>query len=345
MYESKNNEAVTFFGMTVHGQFAAAIQYGVKGDTDKALECIKSHITYHPDDIDAYYMQAKLLEIQGRHEDALASINSVWNPDSAVLYMIFQKAELYAGLGDRRNALDTIALADGMSVSLAPLHYHKSLVLMHLGKSWNASAYTEASKYILKACRLNKEHAAYHSTAALIFYQVHYHDDASDIAAGKTAYRHAQMSIKYGHETTQEHNIMGQILIARGKYAQAAKHFRWMLERNPNDVDTMYMLGWCMANQNNMSDSHYKRAVGYLDAALGADASNVDSHRAKITALTWLGDLWGLQSALTALTKAAPDDAEALLRLGCVHSLIWDTKGGIKKIKKAVKMDPDLGKR
>ena len=344
MRGSRNRDIMMFDGTPVYDQFADAIRYDIQGKPTMALKCIKNHIMRYPDDILAYYMQADILHTKGRYEDALESINHVWNSRTATLSMIIQKADVHAYLCDRRGVLETMALVKKFKDNLDSVYYKSSLVFFRLAEAGDASAYADAAKYISKACRLDKENKHYHSTAAAMFIEWYQSDDVTaDTKVSKIAYKHARLAIKYGHETKFEHDVMGTVLFNLGKYTASLKHYQWMLRKYPNDPYAMLMVGCCMSYQDSMSNRHYEKALRYLDLAIANDASDLDAHNAKINALIWIGDIWRIKQAISELIKVAPNDAENLLCLGCAETLTWRMQTGVGLIKKAIKLNPNLG--
>ena len=118
---------------------------------DDALECIDAHGKANPDDVNALYFKAQVLEDMGRWQDAIELLDQIWDPRSATSARMLMRARLYGKAGDAQRALMFVDGAQEAGASRADICYSKGVVMHYITDSGSADMFEGAVGCILEA--------------------------------------------------------------------------------------------------------------------------------------------------------------------------------------------------
>lgn len=122
-------------------------------------------------------------------------------------------------------------------------------------------------------------------------------------------------------------HLLAEALLRKGDTELAGDNLRRAVEVAPQNPDARIKYARFLITRKELA-----RALEQIDAALDKDAGNADAIAAKSEVLAAKGDLEAVKNELAKLKEAAPDNAEASLRLARVYMAEGNSAAAIKEL-------------
>ncbi len=251
----------------------AAMRY-MENRLDDALECIDAHIKANPNDVNALYLKAHVLEDMGRWQDAIEWLDQVWDTGSATPSRMLMRARLYGWAGDAQKAFMFIDSAQKAGAPRAEVYFSKGAVMDYITDSGGADMFDEAVECMLEACKLDGDEARYQSAASQILMTKYYRDGCANTDTVKECLRYGQRAVELGDNSHSTYYSIGHAYVHMGDDDEAIKYFEQAIMAYPNFTNAKAMIGTIMSHQKGKSPDHYKRAIRYLEDVLKENPSD-----------------------------------------------------------------------
>jgi len=242
--------------------------YGKLGEIDAAGDCCRRAIGLRPEYCEAHVNLGKALMLQGKHEEAIASYQTVLQIDS-------QNAEAYTDLGNiwfRQGKYEDAAKCYETVVRLKP---QSADAFYNLGNIKRVQKiYTEAISCYEKAIFINPNMAAaYNNLGAALYEQ-------GEVARAISNYQHA---LGLDPNYAEVYNNLGIILKGQGYMVDAERMFIKTMQLNPELIEPYLSLG---AMRNRQGDA--ESAMELFQKALAIAPSRADIQSSMLMTMCYL---------------------------------------------------------
>ena len=135
--------------------------------------------------------------------------------------------------------------------------------------------------------------------------------------------------------------LMGEAALRTGRYGEAEKAYRKVLEARPDDLPASLRLARTAFLQTRYADSKNR-----LDGILARSPDQAEARALRSRIRMRMGDLNGAATDARRWSQLSPKEAEPLRILGVVQRQRGDPSGAVELLKRAVVLDPtDLRSR
>lgn len=155
------------------------------------------------------------------------------------------------------------------------------------------------------------------------------------LAEAEDAYRHAAEDARFYAASFN----LGNLLMGRGEWEDAAARFRTVLERKPRFVPALNNLG-----QACMNLKEHGEAIRAFETALALEPDQAQAHDNLAVALFGAGRLEEAEAAFRKAADLDPACAETLNNLACVQLERGDLVPAREAVERALRLDPGLAR-
>ncbi|MHB2016541.1 MAG: tetratricopeptide repeat protein [Candidatus Xenobia bacterium] len=301
-----------------------ACVYQDTGNLPEAVEEFKAAIEQYPEYAAAHLKLGWAYLLMGDVPSAVEALKNAALAADDPQYSVsahYSLGHAYLSQNQVEMAADEFQQVLAMDADFSDARFHAAEAMLRL------SRYDEALPLLLESLAHTEEHKVEtHKLLAVAYFHLRKFRDAG---------REARVVLKMEPDEAEAVELLGNIAVARGRWAEAEKIFRKALQLNPASAFSHFQMGWIAENTERKTEAieHYKKAI-----QIDAEATEAYNN------LGWLYTEQGkTEEALVIFEKAVeinPDDEDLINNLAWTYALLGKNDEAVTQYRAGIAKNP-----
>jgi len=295
--------------------------YALQKNHEKALELFNKALRIDANHPIIHYNSATSYEALGRYNEAEEAYENALRKKPGWFEAMMSLARLHRICGHNDQAEDILRQAINLSYKNSELHAALGDLLLY------KENYEEADNEFDEALLLDKNNFNAISGKITALEKLGRKQDAYDLLL-----QMEQMSSNDMGLTLQ----CAQFLMNMGKYNEASKRLRKILDKDPNHADALSLLGVYL-----LINGEDTKALHCFDKAVKIKPENIKYRFDAARHLYNLGNFEAAELQMRYYLASMPEDCDAWIYLGVLYGELAEIENAVKVFKKAQTLDKD----